>query len=313
MRLLALAAATTVAFIPAPKPGPLGLEGVPIPQVPVLAKPQSLKANQTVDGIKCEPSEKVAFHIHAHLAIFVGGNQRQVPFGIGIGPPWRGQNFSAGPFVTQGKCFAWLHTHTADGIIHEEAPTKRSFTLGQFFDLWGQKLSATQAGPAHGKVTALVGGKVWSGDPRAIPLADHALIQLVVGTPLVAQQKVGFAKLPESERDTCADRARHAPWTRKEVLHFGDTLNSMPTRRQRITVTNDAELAGALERMHGYFPGKPVAALVHDLAIKGAVAVEEGEARREAAIERLIERSTSPDGFDREALLHAKEAWGSKP
>jgi hypothetical protein len=37
---------------------------------------------------------------------------------------------------------------------------------------------------------------VWSGDPRAIPLADHALIQLDIGTPLIAQQKVGFADLP---------------------------------------------------------------------------------------------------------------------
>jgi hypothetical protein len=137
----------------------------------------------------------VAFHIHTHLAIFVNGKQRQVPFGIGIGPPLRGQNFAAGPFVTQGSCFAWLHTHAADGIIHQEAPAKQTFILGQFFAVWGLKLSSTQVGPAHGTVTALVNGKVWKGDPSRIPLSDQTLIQLDVGTPLVAEQKVGFAKL----------------------------------------------------------------------------------------------------------------------
>jgi hypothetical protein len=147
-----------------------------------------------VDGIKCELAEKVAFHIHAHLAIFVSGKQKQVPYGIGIGPPLKGATAPAGPFVTQGSCFAWMHTHAGDGIIHMEAPKQITFTLGEFFDIWGQKLSATQVGPAHGKVTALVDGKVVAGDPRAIKLANHQLVQLDVGT-LVGEQKVGFAKL----------------------------------------------------------------------------------------------------------------------
>jgi hypothetical protein len=194
MRFLALAAAAA-AFVAPPAPGPKGPEVVPIPQVAVLAKPQALKLNQTVDGVKCQIIEKLAFHIHAHLAIFVNGKQKQVPFGIGIGPPLRGQNFAAGPFVTQGSCFAWMHTHTADGIIHEEAPVKQTFTLGQFVAVWGIKLSTTQVGPAHGKVTTLVNGKIWSGDPNAIPLADHALIQLDVGSPVVGEQKVGFGQL----------------------------------------------------------------------------------------------------------------------
>ena len=194
MRFLALAAAS-LAFVSPPAPGPKGPEGVPIPQVAVLAAPRALKLNQTVDGIKCQLSEKLAFHIHAHLAIFVSGKQKQVPYGIGIGPPLRGQNFAPGAFVTNGSCFAWMHTHTADGIIHEEGPVKTTFKLGQFFAIWGIPLSATQVGPAHGKVTALVNGKVWPRDPNAIPLTDKALIQLDVGSPLVAQQKVGFANL----------------------------------------------------------------------------------------------------------------------
>jgi hypothetical protein len=137
----------------------------------------------------------VAFHIHAHLAIFVNGKQKQVPFGIGIGPPLRGVNTPVGPFVTSGSCFAWLHTHAGDGIIHMEAPKQITFNLGEFFDIWGEKLSSSQVGPAHGKVTALVDGKVVSGDPRSIVLKAHELVQLDVGTPLVGEQKVGFAKL----------------------------------------------------------------------------------------------------------------------
>ena len=193
MRSLA-AAFATLAFVSPPAPGPKGLEGVPIPQVAVLAQPRALHLGQTVDGIKCELAEKVAFHIHAHLAVFVNGKQKQVPYGIGIGPPLRGQNSAVGPFVTSGSCFAWMHTHAGDGIIHMEAPKQITFNLGQFFDIWGQKLSSTQVGPAHGKVTALVDGKVVKGNPRSIVLKAHELIQLDVGT-LVGEQKIGFAQL----------------------------------------------------------------------------------------------------------------------
>ena len=194
MRFLA-AVLVSAAFVAPPKPGPLGPERVPVPQVPILAKPKALHLGQTIDGIKCELSEKVAFHIHAHLAIFVDGKQKQIPYGIGIGPPLRGVNTRTGAFVTQGACFAWMHTHAGDGIIHMEAPKQITFTLGEFFDIWGETLASAQVGPAHGKVTALVNGKVVPGDPRAIVLEDHELVQLDVGSPVVGQQTVGFAKL----------------------------------------------------------------------------------------------------------------------
>jgi len=194
MRFLALAAAAA-AFVAPPSPGPKGLEGVPIPQVPALGKVRELHTGETIDGIKCDTAEKVAFHIHAHLSIFVNGKQKQVPYGIGIGLPLRGVSSAAGPFVTNGSCFAWLHTHTGDGIIHMEAPKQMTFTLGQFFDVWGQKLSSNQVGPGRGKVTALVDGKVVKGNPRNIKLKAHELIQLDVGNPLVGEQKVPFAKL----------------------------------------------------------------------------------------------------------------------
>lgn len=172
-------------------PGP---EGVPVVNAPPVAPAPSGKAadGATVDGIRCQANEQVLFHVHAHLAVYVDGSPRQVPYGIGIAPPRQVQQTQAGPFVVGGTCFYWLHTHAADGVIHIESPVKRSFTLGQFFDIWRQPLSSSQVGPAHGTVTAYVGGKVFQGDPRSIPLTAHAVIQLDVGKPLVPPRPVTF-------------------------------------------------------------------------------------------------------------------------
>ena len=113
------------------------------------------------------------------------GKQKVVPYGVGIADPQLQPGLGT-PFVAAGSCFSWLHTHAADGIIHIESPVKRTFTLGNFFDIWGQPLSATQVGPEKGKVTAMYNGQVWTGNPRDIPLGSHTQIQLEVGDPLVA-------------------------------------------------------------------------------------------------------------------------------
>jgi hypothetical protein len=180
------------ALRPAPSPGHLGPEGIPIPNAPPLTSTQSIASGNTVDGIECSGSEQTLFHIHAHLTIFVNGAQRQVPYGIGI-PGARVQNTPVGAFVTGGSCLYWLHSHAADGIIHIESPVERIFTLGDFFDIWGQKLSKTRVGPAAGSVTALYNGKLYQGNPRQIPLNAHAQIQLEVGKPLVAPVQIEFA------------------------------------------------------------------------------------------------------------------------
>jgi hypothetical protein len=177
---------------PAPPPGPAGPEGAPIPDAPPLAAGHSPGLNQSVDGIKCQRTEQVLFHIHAHLTIFVDGKQRLIPYGIGIAPPLRGENTTAGPFVTSGGCFAWLHTHTNDGIIHIESPVQRTYTLGNFFDVWNQPLGPDRVGPAHGHVTVFVDSRLYVGNPRAIPLLPQAQIQLDVGTPIIAPQSIKF-------------------------------------------------------------------------------------------------------------------------
>ena len=161
---------------PAPSPGPLGLEGVPVPQGPALATPVSTGA--TVDGIQCNTNEQLVFHIHSHLTIFVDGAARQVPQLVGY---------------DDNTCLHWLHTHAPDGIIHMESPAQRTYTLGNFFDIWGQPLGPSRVGPATGKVTAFYNGALYRGNPRNIPLNSHSQVQLDVGTPLIAPEKISFA------------------------------------------------------------------------------------------------------------------------
>jgi hypothetical protein len=173
----------------APAPGPMGPEGVPVPGVTPLASTATIATGHRVDGIGCQTSEQTLFHIHAHLTVFVNGSPRQVPAGIGV-PGARAQQTAQGPFVTSGTCFYWLHTHAGDGIIHIESPVHRTYTLGEFFDEWGQALGPGQVGPARGHVTAIYNGKAFTGNPRDIPLIAHAQIQLEVGKPLVAPESI---------------------------------------------------------------------------------------------------------------------------
>lgn len=174
--------------------GPLGPEGVPIPSAGELSRAQTLANGQRIDGIACQTTEQVLFHIHAHLRIFVNGKARQVPAGIGIAPPLQVEETPAGAFVAGATCFMWLHTHSADGIIHTESPITRVYTLGNFFDVWGQPLSRRQVGPARGEVTAFYNGRVFAGNPRRIPLLAHAQIQLDVGRPLIAPERITFPR-----------------------------------------------------------------------------------------------------------------------
>lgn len=112
-------------------------------------------------------------HTHQHLAIRNHGRPVAVPDDVGR------------PLI--GQCFYWIHTHTPDGIIHIEAPNFRSFTLGNFFDVWGQPLSRTNVAGAKLKpgerVMVWVGGKPYAGDPRRIELVEHLDVTIDVGPP----------------------------------------------------------------------------------------------------------------------------------
>lgn len=131
--------------------------------VHVPAAAQTIFSGLAIDGISCDTMEGAVEHIHAHLQIFNRGKAVPVPAQIGI--------------VGNGGCLYWLHTHTADGIIHIEAPVKRTFTVGQFFDIWGRPI------PRGKSLRVTVNGKRWSGNPENIPLRDHEEIVMQSGPP----------------------------------------------------------------------------------------------------------------------------------
>lgn len=94
-----------------------------LPQLPSFAS-GSTQNFKPVDGITCDQGEHATEHIHAHLAIYMNGQAVLIPSHIGI---------PAG-----GNCLYWLHTHRFDGVIHVEAPSQGTYTVGQFIDIWTQ-------------------------------------------------------------------------------------------------------------------------------------------------------------------------------
>jgi hypothetical protein len=186
------AATTTTTQATIPANGAVGPEGIRLENGPALAPASSTTPGTPVDGIQCAPVEQLAYHIHSHLQVYVDGQPRALPAAIGmLGPV--AQQTAYGPFYGAQQCIYWLHTHASDGVIHIESPTKRVYTLGNFFDEWHQPLSRTQVASAKGKVTAFLNGKAWKQDPRSIPLLPHASIQLDVGAPAVPAKIISFA------------------------------------------------------------------------------------------------------------------------
>lgn len=125
-----------------------------------------------VDGAYCDALEQTAYHIHAHLSMWVNGQPYQLPQGVGIAP--------------DNSCLYWMHVHDTTGVIHIEAPQNVSFTLGNFFDVWDQSFHSsnypTQLSSTTGW-TVYVNGKPYTGDFHSIPLTAHTLISMMYASP----------------------------------------------------------------------------------------------------------------------------------
>jgi hypothetical protein len=153
----------------------------PTPTLPPLSA--------AVDGIKCEASEQLAYHIHQYIELYDNGRRVNLPAEIGIPVTQRGNEFSA-------PCYYWLHVHASyPNIIHVESPTQKTYTFGQFLDVW-KKTASTANPPTDAFVLKLeqtpareihvyVNGKPWRFDYRTIPLTEHEVITVEIGKPLV--------------------------------------------------------------------------------------------------------------------------------
>ncbi|WP_244817151.1 hypothetical protein [Caballeronia sp. Lep1P3] len=128
----------------------------------------------TIDGIICGAGMSETFHVHSHVAIFKDGQWLALPQQVGI----------------PGSCNYEMHTHDETGIIHIETPNVKTFTLGEFFDIWGQPLSTTNVAGNTGNIVVYINdnGDVrrYMGDPRDIVLTSHRDITFQIGAPITA-------------------------------------------------------------------------------------------------------------------------------
>jgi hypothetical protein len=141
--------------------------------------------------------EHLTTHLHAHLHVFVDGEPVVVPAGIGIAVGLKGVKDEPTDDGTEHfysvttcdvPCLSPLHTHTPDGLIHEESPETNHppYTLGQFFTEWGLPLDANCVGEfckPDALIHVYLDGKEHTGDPSEIPLTNHLEIAVIIGQP----------------------------------------------------------------------------------------------------------------------------------
>jgi hypothetical protein len=146
-------------------------------------------------GVPCDKGEQSQVHYHVALQIVYQGIVTPLPGGIGI------TGGEAAP-----TCLYWLHVHSANqDVIHIEAPSNQTFTLGQFFQVWNA-WSVAQGGPSepfdskHVSTFTLTsdqklvvyldagdgkGAQLYTGDPKKIVLTKHEVITLEITPPAV--------------------------------------------------------------------------------------------------------------------------------
>ncbi len=169
---------TAVVTVQAPTPIPMhegGLVGaVTFPNGSTASGAQG----DPVDTIPCATGAD-AEHFHVHVSLIVNGQQLALPLGVGI----QSAVVVGDSLAIAGTCFYWLHSHDRTGIIHVEPTVAgHTFTLGEYFDVWGEPLTSSSVAGNQGDVTVYVDGTRYVGDPRAIVLAAHQQITLEVGT-----------------------------------------------------------------------------------------------------------------------------------
>ena len=151
----------------AAKPAAPALPGLQTGPAPWTRGIDQLTERLAAIGLPAMPKEEFAQHIHQHLTIAVRGNPVTVPAGIGINQ-----------FV---RYISPIHTHDSTGTIHIESASVETFTLGQFFDVWGVRLTADCIGGycrKAGEALQVTSDGAPVKDPRALPLHDKQEIQI---------------------------------------------------------------------------------------------------------------------------------------
>jgi hypothetical protein len=177
--ILVFSAAAYLLFSPHEKPKPVStvpmnadtLPGIQMNEAPWIPEMSHLRNRLEIIGLPALHEEGAALHAHQHLDLFIRGKAVSVPGMIGVNVPEQ--------FISP------VHTHDGTGEIHIESPTVQTYTLGQFFDIWGVRLNSKCIGAycedGQNSIKVFVNGKA-EGDPRAVELRDHIEIVVTYGT-----------------------------------------------------------------------------------------------------------------------------------
>jgi hypothetical protein len=139
------------ALPPSVHPWPIGVGARYHPAAPV-------RSGRPVGALRCG---KAHVRTAVHIELFAARRVIVVPSGIGRGP----------------GCTYPLSTSTPTGVVRVGGTA----TLGDLFRIWGRPLGSRRLLSFPGHVSAFVGGRRITGDPRAIRLAPHAQIVLEIG------------------------------------------------------------------------------------------------------------------------------------
>ncbi len=89
--------------------------------VAILALPKSSSAVPLPGYLDRCVTGSLVIHSHPQLFINISGRAYLIPTNLGI----------------NGGCFRPLHTHDSSGVIHIETDSVYSYSLGDFFKIWG--------------------------------------------------------------------------------------------------------------------------------------------------------------------------------
>jgi hypothetical protein len=152
------------------------LPGIQLGGPPWKQELKHFQARLNVLGIATLPQEALQVHTHSHLDIYANGKHVTVPRYVGF--DIRGNKFLG---------LTPLHTHDTSGVIHKESPSAYDYELGQFFGIWGVRLSKTCIGGLCAKPGAplrvWVNGRPFFGNPTRILLRAHDEVVIAYGKP----------------------------------------------------------------------------------------------------------------------------------
>ena len=165
---LALAVATVGLLLAACSPAATPTTTHPpsvVPSSPAPSIPPPSAGGGTEIG--CDAGgHDAAYHIHSLVVVRQNGQVLAPPANIGIST----------------TCMYWVHTHTADGIVHVEAPATVHPTLGDFLTIWeatypdDQLLVAARGAVGAGEVT--VDDQPYDGNALDLAFVDQMRIVL---------------------------------------------------------------------------------------------------------------------------------------